>query len=57
MDTCTVFRGYTSFEDPRTRCCGEDLLRADRIFLNAGGHAVVSDIPGLCDIEFLTYVV
>jgi pyruvate/2-oxoglutarate dehydrogenase complex dihydrolipoamide dehydrogenase (E3) component len=31
-------------------------LRGDRIFLNVGGRAVVPDIPGLADIEFLTNV-
>ncbi len=32
------------------------VLQADRIFLNVGGRAVVPDIPGLSDIEFLTNV-
>ena len=33
-----------------------DVLHADRIFLNVGGRAVVPDIPGLSDVEFLTNV-
>jgi pyruvate/2-oxoglutarate dehydrogenase complex dihydrolipoamide dehydrogenase (E3) component len=56
MDGCTVFRGHARFEDPHTLRVGDDVLRGDRIFLNVGGRAVVPDIPGLSDVEFLTNV-
>ncbi len=56
MAGCTVFRGHARFEDPHTMRVGEHVLQADRIFLNVGGRAVVPDIPGLGDIEFLTNV-
>jgi pyruvate/2-oxoglutarate dehydrogenase complex dihydrolipoamide dehydrogenase (E3) component len=56
MDGCAVFRGHAHFEDPHTLRVGDDVLHADRIFLNVGGRAVVPDIPGLSDIEFLTNV-
>jgi pyruvate/2-oxoglutarate dehydrogenase complex dihydrolipoamide dehydrogenase (E3) component len=56
MDGCTVFRGHARFEDPHTVKVNGDLLHADRIFLNVGGRAVVPDIPGLSDVEFLTNV-
>jgi pyruvate/2-oxoglutarate dehydrogenase complex dihydrolipoamide dehydrogenase (E3) component len=56
MDGCTVFRGHARFEDPHTLRVGDEVLRADRIFLNVGGRAVVPDIPGLPDVEFLTNV-
>jgi pyruvate/2-oxoglutarate dehydrogenase complex dihydrolipoamide dehydrogenase (E3) component len=60
MDGCTVFRGHARFEDPHTLRVGaqdgEELLHADRMFLNVGGRAVVPDIPGLSDVEFLTNV-
>ena len=32
------------------------MLEADKIFLNVGGRAVVPDIPGLSDIDYLTNV-
>ncbi|MDT5255367.1 MAG: hypothetical protein QOD10_447 [Mycobacterium sp.] len=54
MDGCTVYRGHASFEDPHTVSVNGDLLRADRIFLNLGGRAVVPNIPGLSDVDFLT---
>jgi pyruvate/2-oxoglutarate dehydrogenase complex dihydrolipoamide dehydrogenase (E3) component len=56
MDGCTVFRGHARFQDPQTLRVGDDVLRADRIFLNVGGRAVIPDIPGLSDVEFLTNV-
>jgi pyruvate/2-oxoglutarate dehydrogenase complex dihydrolipoamide dehydrogenase (E3) component len=56
MDGCTVFRGHASFEDPHTLRVGDEVLHADRIFLNVGGRAVVPDIPGLDDVEYLTNV-
>ena len=56
MDGCTVVRGHARFEDPHTIRVNGELLRADRIFLNVGGRAVVPDIPGLSDVEFLTNV-
>ncbi|WP_156690601.1 FAD-containing oxidoreductase [Mycobacterium sp. Marseille-P9652] len=56
MDGCTVVRGHARFDDPHTVRVGDRLLRADRIFLNVGGRAVVPDIPGLSEVEFLTNV-
>jgi pyruvate/2-oxoglutarate dehydrogenase complex dihydrolipoamide dehydrogenase (E3) component len=56
MDSCTVIRGHARFEDPHTLRVGDETLSAERIFLNVGGRAVVPDIPGLADIDFLTNV-
>jgi len=56
MAGCTVFRGHARFEDPHTLRVNDHVLQADRIFLNVGGRAVVPDIPGLDDVDFLTNV-
>ncbi|MGO8964180.1 MAG: FAD-containing oxidoreductase [Mycobacterium sp.] len=56
MDGCTVIRGHARFTDPHTLRIGDEVLHAERIFLNVGGRAVVPDIPGLADIDFLTNV-
>ncbi len=56
MDGCTVIRGHARFTDPHTVVVGDETLQAERIFLNVGGRAVVPDIPGLADIDFLTNV-
>jgi pyruvate/2-oxoglutarate dehydrogenase complex dihydrolipoamide dehydrogenase (E3) component len=56
MDGCTVVRGHARFEDPHTISVNGDRLHGERIFLNVGGRAVVPDIPGLSEIDFLTNV-
>jgi pyruvate/2-oxoglutarate dehydrogenase complex dihydrolipoamide dehydrogenase (E3) component len=56
MDGCTVIRGHARFTDPHTVAVGDETLQAERIFLNVGGRAVVPDIPGLKDVDFLTNV-
>ena len=56
MDDCTLIRGHARFEDPHTIRVDDQLLQADRIFLNVGGRAVVPDMPGLSDIDYMTNV-
>src|ERR1700742_4297225 len=56
MDGCAVVRGHARFTDPHTLRVGDEVLQAERIFLNVGGRAVVPDIPGLAGVEFLTNV-
>jgi pyruvate/2-oxoglutarate dehydrogenase complex dihydrolipoamide dehydrogenase (E3) component len=56
MSGCTLIRGHARFEGPHTIRVGDQLLQADKIFLNVGGRAVVPDIPGLSDVDFLTNV-
>ena len=56
MDNCTLIRGHARFEDPHTIRVDDRLLQADRIFLNVGGRAVVPDMPGLSDVDYMTNV-
>jgi pyruvate/2-oxoglutarate dehydrogenase complex dihydrolipoamide dehydrogenase (E3) component len=56
MDGCTFIRGHARFESPNTIRVGDRVLEADRIFLNVGGRAVVPDLPGLSDIDYMTNV-
>ena len=56
MDGCTLIRGHARFESPHTIRVDGQVLEADKIFLNVGGRAVVPDLPGLSDIDFLTNV-
>ncbi|HKE17126.1 MAG TPA: FAD-containing oxidoreductase [Kofleriaceae bacterium] len=59
MERCRVYRGHARFESAReVRVEGEggDLLTADRIFINAGGRAVVPDMPGVDRVRTLTNV-
>jgi pyruvate/2-oxoglutarate dehydrogenase complex dihydrolipoamide dehydrogenase (E3) component len=52
----TLIRGHARFEGPHTISVDGRVLEADRIFLNVGGRAVVPDLPGLSDIDYMTNV-
>ena len=56
MDGCELIRGHARFEDPHTIRVDGRVLRAERIFLNVGGRAVVPDMPGLAGIDYMTNV-
>jgi pyruvate/2-oxoglutarate dehydrogenase complex dihydrolipoamide dehydrogenase (E3) component len=53
---CTYIRGHARFEGPHAVNVDGRQLEADRIFLNVGGRAVVPDMPGLSDIDYMTNV-
>jgi pyruvate/2-oxoglutarate dehydrogenase complex dihydrolipoamide dehydrogenase (E3) component len=50
----TIYRGHARFESPRTVRVNGDLLEADKIFINAGGRALVPPMPGLDQVPYLT---
>ena len=56
MDGCTLIRGHARFTGPHTLTVDGRAIEAERIFLNVGGRAVVPDIPGLADVDYLTNV-
>ncbi|MCW2515998.1 MAG: pyridine nucleotide-disulfide oxidoreductase dimerization region [Mycobacterium sp.] len=56
MAGCTLIRGHARFEGAHTIRVNDQVLEADRIFLNVGGRAIVPDIPGLSDVDYLTNV-
>ena len=56
MDGATLLRGHARFTDPHTVDLDGRALRAERFFLNVGGRAVVPDLPGLDQIDYLTNV-
>jgi pyruvate/2-oxoglutarate dehydrogenase complex dihydrolipoamide dehydrogenase (E3) component len=56
MKGCTFIRGHAQFESPHTIRVDGQVLEADKIFLNVGGRAVVPDMPGLSDVDYMTNV-
>jgi pyruvate/2-oxoglutarate dehydrogenase complex dihydrolipoamide dehydrogenase (E3) component len=54
MKNVTLIRGHARFTAPGTLDVDGKSLRADKIFLNVGGRALVPDIPGVKDVPFLT---
>ena len=53
LTNCTVYQGHARFESPTQVRVGNELLSAERIFINVGGRAVVPDMPGVHDVKFL----
>jgi pyruvate/2-oxoglutarate dehydrogenase complex dihydrolipoamide dehydrogenase (E3) component len=51
---CTVYEGHARFSGPKEVKVGNETLKADRIFINVGGRAVVPPIPGLDQVPYLT---
>ncbi|MGA7905659.1 MAG: FAD-containing oxidoreductase [Terrimicrobiaceae bacterium] len=50
----TVVQGHARFDSHRTVVVNDEVLQADRIFINVGGHASIPPLPGIHDVSFLT---
>jgi pyruvate/2-oxoglutarate dehydrogenase complex dihydrolipoamide dehydrogenase (E3) component len=51
---CTVFQGHGRFAGPKNVQVNDEVLSADKIFINVGARAMVPPIPGLEQIPYLT---
>ena len=51
---CTVYKGQARFESARQIRVGDDLLTADRVFINVGGRANIPALPGVDQAPILT---
>jgi pyruvate/2-oxoglutarate dehydrogenase complex dihydrolipoamide dehydrogenase (E3) component len=56
MPRCTFIRGHARFESPREIRVGRQLLRANKIFLNVGGRALIPSFAGIGQVAYLTNV-
>lgn len=54
MDNLTVIEGHGRLESANSVRVNGDLLEADKIVLNVGGRALVPDMPGIHDVDYLT---
>ena len=54
ISNLTVFKGHARFEGPRTVSMGDEVLEADKIFINVGARAFVPPMPGLDRVDYLT---
>jgi pyruvate/2-oxoglutarate dehydrogenase complex dihydrolipoamide dehydrogenase (E3) component len=50
---CTVIQGHCRFQSPNTVLVNDEVLQADRIYINVGGRASVPEMPGIDDVPFL----
>jgi pyruvate/2-oxoglutarate dehydrogenase complex dihydrolipoamide dehydrogenase (E3) component len=51
---CTVYEGHARFVGPKEVKVGNEVLKADKIFINVGGRALVPPIPGLDQVPYRT---
>jgi pyruvate/2-oxoglutarate dehydrogenase complex dihydrolipoamide dehydrogenase (E3) component len=54
MENLTVYEGHGCFESPTSVRVNGDLLSAEKIILNVGGRAMVPDMPGIDEVDYLT---
>jgi pyruvate/2-oxoglutarate dehydrogenase complex dihydrolipoamide dehydrogenase (E3) component len=50
----TLYRGHARFTSPQAVEVAGEQLRAERIFINVGGRALVPPMPGITDVPYLT---
>jgi pyruvate/2-oxoglutarate dehydrogenase complex dihydrolipoamide dehydrogenase (E3) component len=53
LPKCVVYQGHARFTSAHDVVVNDDVLRADRIFINMGGRAVVA-LPGIESVAYLT---
>src|SRR5215468_5374117 len=54
LKNCTVIQGHARFQSSHTVVVNDEILEADKIFINVGGRASVPAMPGIQDVPFLT---
>jgi pyruvate/2-oxoglutarate dehydrogenase complex dihydrolipoamide dehydrogenase (E3) component len=54
LKNCRVIQGQARFQSPRTVVVDDEVLQADKVFINVGGRASVPAIKGIKDAPFLT---
>ena len=54
MNNGTVYEGHARFEGPHTVSVGDELLEAEKIFINVGARALVPPMPGIDSVNYLT---
>ncbi len=54
MTNCTVIQGQARFQSSNTVLVNDEVLEAEKFFINVGGRARVPEMPGIHDVPFLT---
>ncbi len=49
----TVIQGHARFQSPHTVEVNDEVLQADKIYINVGARASAPDMPGIHDVPFL----
>ncbi|HZY59756.1 MAG TPA: FAD-containing oxidoreductase [Candidatus Binataceae bacterium] len=54
LESCRVYEGHARFLSAREIAVGDEVLRAEQIFINVGGRALVPPISGIDQVDYLT---
>jgi pyruvate/2-oxoglutarate dehydrogenase complex dihydrolipoamide dehydrogenase (E3) component len=54
LNKCKVIQGHARFESPQSVRVNDEVLEAEKIFINVGGRAFVPPMPGIRDVPFFT---
>jgi pyruvate/2-oxoglutarate dehydrogenase complex dihydrolipoamide dehydrogenase (E3) component len=54
LKNCRVIQGHAHLQSSRTVVVNDEVLEADKIFINVGGRASVPAMPGIDEVPFLT---
>jgi len=54
LKNCTVIEGHARFQSSSAVAVGDEVLHADKIFINVGGRAAVPPLDGIAEVPFLT---
>jgi pyruvate/2-oxoglutarate dehydrogenase complex dihydrolipoamide dehydrogenase (E3) component len=54
MKNCSVFHESARFVSAHSITAGSETLTSDQIFINVGGRAVVPNLPGVKEIQYMT---
>src|SRR6185369_9662914 len=54
LKNCTVIQGHARFQSSRTVMVNDEVLEADKVFINVGGRASIPEMPGIHEVPFLT---
>lgn len=53
LENAVVYQGHAQFEEPRRVRVGDEILEADKFFINVGGRASVPPMPGIETVPYL----
>jgi len=54
LNNCTVIQGHARFQSSHTVLVNDEVLQANKLFINVGGRSSVPAMPGFQDVPFLT---
>jgi pyruvate/2-oxoglutarate dehydrogenase complex dihydrolipoamide dehydrogenase (E3) component len=54
LENCTVIQGHARFQSSHTVVVNDEVLQANKVFINVGGRASVPAMPGIHEAPFLT---